>query len=290
MSESGERPRRRDAILLLPDADAACMNSTPATERFRHLHRGGLLLLANAWDAGSARLVESLGAPAVATTSAGLAWAQGHADGDRLPPERLLAAVAPIARTVRVPLSVDLESGYSDDPGAVAELVLRLAGLGVCGINLEDGAGPPERLCAKIERIKRACAAAGTDVFVNARTDVYLLGLAPAGERVAATLARAAAYREAGADGLFVPGLSAEAEIGMIAAAAGLPLNLMLVPRLPELERLRALGVRRLSAGAALAKRVYGLLAGLGARFLREGRLPDGPAMDYAALNALFER
>ena len=115
---------------------------------FRALHAPGrLLLLPNAWDAGSARLIEACGATAIATTSAGVAWARGHADGHELPVEKLLAVVTDIARVVSVPLSVDAEGGYSDDPAQVGELARQLAEAGAVGVNLEDGGAPPGRLC-----------------------------------------------------------------------------------------------------------------------------------------------
>lgn len=266
------------------------MTTTSAFETFRRLHGNGLLLLANAWDAGSARLIESLGAPAIATTSAGVAWSHGYADGDHLPVSRLVATVTDMLRVVRVPLSVDIEGGYSDDPATVAETVARLADIGVAGINLEDGNASPDLLCAKIEHIKRACAKAGTNVFVNARTDIYLRGLAPAGARVEPTLARAARYREAGADGLFVPGLAERDEIRAIASDAGLPLNLLLRPQLPDIDELASLGVRRLSAGSDLAEFAHGLTRQLAEGFLRNGRLARdaAEAMEYGDLNGLF--
>src|SRR5687767_8449868 len=171
--------------------------------QFHDLHARGVLLLPNAWDAGSARLMESLGAKAVATTSAGVAWSHGYPDGDLLPVRRLVATIADIVRVIRVPLTVDVEGGYSDDPAAVAETVAGLIDVGAVGINLEDGGGDPELLCAKIEHIKRASARLGVALFVNTRTDMYLRGLAPPERRVEETLARAARYRAAGADGLF---------------------------------------------------------------------------------------
>src|SRR6185436_19077316 len=143
---------------------------------FRQLHERGLLLLPNAWDAGSARLMESLGAKAIATTSAGGAWARGDNDGNRLPVPKLIGVVEEIARVVRVPLTVDLEAGYSDEPSAVAETAARVAAAGAVGINIEDGEGSPDLLCAKIEAVKRAAQGSGVDLFVNARTDVYLAG------------------------------------------------------------------------------------------------------------------
>lgn len=261
--------------------------SHPAAD-FRRLHAGGVLCIANAWDAGSARLIESLGAPAIATTSAGVAWSRGYADGDHLPIDALLATAAEIARVIRVPLSIDVEGGYADEPEVVAGHVVRLAEVGVVGINLEDGSGAPAALCAKIAAIRRALAARGLDVYVNARTDVYLRGLAAPEQRVEATLQRAAHYREAGADGLFVPGLTDADAIRAIAAGAGLPLNVMLRPQLPPLPELEALGVRRLSAGSDLAEAAYAQVRTLAGGFLHDGRAGDAPRMDYGAINALF--
>lgn len=268
------------------------MERNEQAARFRRLHDDGLLVLANAWDAGTARLIESLGAPAVATTSAGVAWAQGFPDGDRLPVPRLVATVEAILAAVRAPLTVDVEGGYSDDPAAVGELVARLAGMGVAGINLEDGGAAPALLCAKIGAIRRACAARGLDVFVNARTDVYLRGLVPAEQRVQETLARAAQYREADADGLFVPGLADQDGIIAIADAARMPLNLLARAALPAADDLRDWGVRRLSAGSDIAQSVHRRTATLAAEFLRTGLSAplSADAMPYGELNALFAR
>lgn len=263
---------------------------TTAATRFRALHAHGLLRLANAWDAGTARLIEHLGAPAVATTSAGLAWAQGWPDGDKLDVDALLHAVAGIARVIEVPLTVDVEGGYSDDPAAVADTVLRVVQAGAAGINLEDGAGDPALLAAKIRAIRDACSANDVDVFINARTDVYLRGLVDEGARIDETLARAARYRDAGTDGLFVPGLVDAEAIRTLASRCGLPLNVMLRPQLQDLAALEALGVRRISTGSALAESMYGRLAAQVETFLRDDRttLPDPQAMGYGAVNGLF--
>src|SRR4029077_14943251 len=222
-----------------------------AAGSFRQLHRGPeLLLLANCWDAGSARLLASLGARAVATTSAGVAWAHGYPDADALPVDRLIATVGAMARVIQVPLTVDMESGYSNDPVAVGDAVAALVDAGAVGINIEDGAGSPDLLAAKIGAAKQAAARRGVDLFVNARTDVYLRGLVPEGARAAETLVRAARYRDAGADGIFVPKLVAPDAIREIAAAAGLPLNVLAWPGLPPAAELAVLGVRRLSVGS----------------------------------------
>ena len=188
------------------------------------------------------------------------------------------------------PLTVDAEGGYSDDPSRVAETVLALVEAGAAGINLEDGGAPPELLASKIEHIKRAAARRKADVFVNARTDVYLRGLVPAPARVEESLARARRYREAGADGIFVPKVVEPAEIRELAASAGIPLNVLACPGLLPARELAGLGVRRLSAGSGIAAVAWGRAAALAAAFIRDGAsepLADGP-MPYGAINALF--
>ena len=261
-----------------------------AAQAFHQLHQGGLLPIANIWDAGTARLVESLGAKALATTSAGVAWSHGYPDGDLLPTDRLVATVESIARVVAVPLSVDIEGGYSDDPSAVAGLVGRLIDAGAVGINIEDGAGSPEVLCAKIERIKKTGAALGVDVFVNARTDVYLRGLSSAENRLAETLARAERYDGAGADGIFVPALIDADEIRQIASGTRLPLNVLAYPGLPAAAELENLGVRRLSAGSGITQAAYGRIAMLARDFLARGESPPlgQGAMMYPEINGLM--
>lgn len=259
---------------------------------FRALHApGGFLVLPNAWDAGSARVIEECGAPAIATTSSGLGWANGYADGGALPPRVLADAVAAITRVVRVPLSVDAEAGYADDPAAVAEVVAAIVDGGAVGINLEDGTQPPDLLCAKIAAAKDAAARAGVDLFVNARIDVFLRGLVPAGERVAATVDRARRYLAAGCDGVFAPRASAPDDLRALAAAvAPAPLNVMAVPGLAPATELRAAGVRRLSAGSAVAAAALARARSLATDFLRDGRSDPlfTESVDYAGMNALF--
>lgn len=136
---------------------------------FRDLHRSGLLILPNAWDGGSAALMRSLGARAIATSSAGAAWSLGWPDGDALPVERVVQAARDVVRAAQdVPVSVDFEGGYSDDPVAVAALALKVVEAGAQGINIEDGGGAPEALAAKIAAIR---AAVGGELFINARCE-----------------------------------------------------------------------------------------------------------------------
>lgn len=255
---------------------------------FRHLHDGpDLLILANCWDAGTARMVADQGARALATSSAAVAWSHGYADGDRLPVQLLLSTTRAIARVIDVPLSVDCEAGYSDDPAKVAETIAAVVDAGAVGINLEDGRAAPELLARKIERIK-----ARTDVFVNARIDVYLKALTPPAERVPETIARAARYRAAGADGIFVPGLIDPVEIAAVARAIELPLNLLARPGLPPGATLRELGVRRLSAGSDLAQTQWARLGGLVRDFLTDGRSEPlcEVTTSWAEINARFSR
>jgi len=262
----------------------------PAAERFHHLHREGLLVLPNAWDAGSARLIESLGAKAIATTSAGVAWSHGFPDGDTLPWPLLRATVADIARAVRVPVSADVEGGYSNDPAAVGETVAAVIDAGAIGINIEDGAGDSELLCAKIERAKNAGERLGVKLFVNARTDLYLRGLATNERRVEETLARAERYRSAGADGIFVPGLADPEEIRAVAQGSPLPLNVMAWRGLPSAAELEALGVRRLSAGAGIIQAAYAKTRRLAAAFLETGASDavTSESKSYPEINALL--
>jgi len=267
------------------------MPDSTAQETFRSLHAGSApLLLPNAWDAGSAALIESLGAKAIATTSAGLSWARGYADGDALPPDELVAAARAITRAVRLPLSVDMEAGYSNEPPAVAELALRLADVGAVGINIEDGSHAPDLLCRKIEAIRRAV---GAGMFINARIDVLLRALATGDAAVEAICRRAESYRAAGCDGIFVPGLAELQGMATIARAiAPLPLNVMLLRGLPGLEVLQQHGVRRLSAGSALAQAALAHTAGLVAKFLAgDAQAVFGaPGADYSRTNALFAK
>jgi 2-methylisocitrate lyase-like PEP mutase family enzyme len=268
------------------------MTTTDLAATFRALHQGpDVLVLANAWDAGSARLIESLGARAAATTSAGFAWALGYPDGNAVPVDVLAAAIATIARVIGIPLTADIEGGYSDDPQAVGETVARVIGAGAVGINIEDGSGSPDLLAAKIGAAKRAAAREGVDLFVNARTDVYLRGLVPAKQRAQEAIERGRRYREAGADGLFVPVLAKPPEIRKIVKNSALPLNVMAVPGLPKKAELAALGVRRLSGGAAIAMSVMGHAAKLATAFLAKGDSDrvGKDAMPYPQINGLFK-
>ena len=266
----------------------------PATSRdFRRLHEGPApLMLPNAWDAGTARLIENLGAKAIATTSAGVAWSRGYPDGNALPNDQLIALTRDIARAIRVPLSIDVEAGYSDDPGTVAQLVVAILDAGAVGINIEDGADTPDLLCKKIGSIRERSAHSGVDLFINARTDVYLRRIASGAAAVEEVIGRAARYRSAGCDGLFVPGLADGSAMAEIAAAIKpMPLNIMAAPGLLSIDALQNYGVRRVSAGSAIAQAAFGCAGRLAAGFLA-GTVSEmfSAAAEYGAMNALFAR
>lgn len=262
--------------------------TSPLHARFVALHEAAEpLLLANAWDAASARLWQELGAPAIATTSAAVAWSRGYADGGALPRRDLLDSLQGIARVTSVPVSVDIEDGYSDDPRDVAELAAELAAVGAVGINLEDGAGEPALLAAKIRAIRERLG--DTPFFVNARTDVYLRGLASGQAAVVETIARLSRYREAGADGGFVPGLAALDDVAAISSAVPIILNLMAVPGMPPVAALRTAGVRRISTGPALFKVAFAAGRKAAEACLRSEFEPMfASKLDYAAMNRMF--
>jgi 2-methylisocitrate lyase-like PEP mutase family enzyme len=271
------------------------MSADPGlADKFHALHKD-FLILANAWDPGSARMIESCGAAAIATTSSGLGWSCGYPDGNAIPVAVLGKAVADIARVISVPLSVDIEGGYASDPDTVGKNVAVMLDNGGIGINLEDGNDPPELLIRKIGAARAAGQRAGVKLFINARTDVYLHALVPKERMVEESIARASRYREAGADGIFVPGVIDPDAIRAIArAVAPVPLNAMVRPGLPAAAALKSLGVRRVSAGGAIAMSALSLTRKLATEFLANG---DSNALaaniqgvTYPGLNALFKR
>jgi 2-methylisocitrate lyase-like PEP mutase family enzyme len=218
---------------------------------FHKLHEE-LLILPNAWDAASARIVQDAGAKAIATSSAAVAWAQGYADGHHFPVENLIAVVEATARAVTIPISCDAEGGYSDDPKQAAENVAKLIDAGAVGVNLEDGKQPHDLHLKKIEAIRAMAEKKGVKLFINARTDVILKALVPPEQAVEETLRRAAGIERAGASGLFVPGIADAAQVSAIVAGTKLPLNVMARPGAPPATQLRELGVRRVSAATGL--------------------------------------
>jgi len=256
--------------------------SQTAADRFHALHAGpDVLLLPNAWDAASAALMEDAGAQAVATSSAAVAWARGYADGDALPVSALIDVIAGIARVVSVPLTADIEGGYTDDLATLAETAAAVIGAGAVGINLEDGRRDPDLHARKIEAVRAAADRAGVNLFINARTDVYLAGLAQGEAALAETLRRAALYVEAGASGIFVPLPIEEDLLSTLVAGITLPLNAMGRPGMPSAQRLGELGVRRLSSATGPFTAAYGAMLAATRTYLA-----DGDTTGYAAAGA----
>ncbi|MEU0937227.1 isocitrate lyase/phosphoenolpyruvate mutase family protein [Embleya sp. NPDC005971] len=266
---------------------------------FRALHTGAApLALANVWDAAGARLVADAGASAVATTSAGVAWGLGAADGDRLGRERALELVARVVAAVDVPVTADIESGFGEDPEGVAETIRGVLAAGAVGVNLEDAlhAGPvPLRAVAdQVERIAAARAAAdsaGVALFVNARVDTYLRGAGGPADRLRETLDRATAYLAAGADGIFVPGVTDPTTVATLVEALPAPLNVLVGPGAPTVAELGKLGVARVSLGSAIAEAAYAVVRRSARELFETGTytaLTD--SIPYGDLNALLAR
>lgn len=256
--------------------------------KFHALHQD-FLILPNAWDVASARVIEAAGASAIATSSAAVAWSQGYADGHHFPPARLIETIAAIARAISVPITADAEGGYSDDLAEVRDNITKLIDAGAVGINLEDGRASHDLHVRKVEAAREAGAKAGVSLFINARTDVYLKELVATDAALEETLRRARALRAAGASGLFVPRASL-ADIPGIAKEAGLPLNVMAMPGLPDAAGLKALGVRRLSAATSTFNAAYAALREATDDFLSSGNSEvlwarRGQPLDY---NKLF--
>jgi 2-methylisocitrate lyase-like PEP mutase family enzyme len=249
------------------------MDQKQRVAEFRALHAPGqLLVLPNAWDAASAKIAEQAGAKAVATSSAAVAWSHGYPDGDIMPRDVVMSAARETLRVVNLPVTVDSESGYSDDPAKVADHVMALIDLGIAGINLEDGISPPELLMAKIKAIKSAAKAKGADIFVNARTDVYLQNLVANDKKLAETIQRATLYEHAGADGIFAPFANDVSDIRAIVAATALPVNMLANKAAPEVAVLKAAGVRRISIGALTARAAYGQAMKVVKMLLNDGK------------------
>jgi 2-methylisocitrate lyase-like PEP mutase family enzyme len=226
-------------------------------DRLRALHQSPpIFVLPNAWDAASARIFQTEGFPAIATTSAGVAAALGYPDGGVVPAREMIEAVARIVRAVDVPVTADIEHAYGATPDAVAEVVLRVIAAGAVGINIEDlvpGGAELEPIplqADKIKTIAKAAANAGVRVVINARTDVFLRGLGEPGTRLSVALERGRAFLAAGADCIFVPGVRDRDTISELVRGIGGPINILATKGTPSIADLEALGVARVSLGS----------------------------------------
>lgn len=254
-----------------------------ASATFAALHGSPTpFLLPNAWDVASALFLQEAGFPAIGTTSLGVTAAAGLPDGAGAGRELMLSLAETLTARLRVPVTVDLEGGFSDDPAEVADVAKRLADVGVAGVNLEDGRPDGQlRQSGQHAAIIDAVAAV-PGLFVNARTDTYWLKVGCADGRAEETLRRLAAYRDAGASGVFVPGLTDPGVTHAVANEVGLPLNVLWQPG-RALAELGAIGVRRVSTGSALYR--HALAGGVAAaRAAAQGEVPSQSASSYAAV------
>ncbi|MCF6225152.1 MAG: isocitrate lyase/phosphoenolpyruvate mutase family protein [Xanthomonadales bacterium] len=224
---------------------------------FKQMHaQDEPLFLPNAWDILSAIIMQQNGFKAIGTTSWGIANSLGYQDGERIQFAELLTIVNKIVSAVEIPVTVDVESGYSEDMDIVAKNILQLANMGVVGINIEDSLKSKPSLrdknahCEQIEKIRNILNKNGyQEFFINARTDTYLQLKNPLAE----TLERAVDYVSSGADGIFVPGLSQAEEIKQLTATIKAPLNIMSLPSLVDTKGLKELGVKRFSLGSSFS-------------------------------------
>lgn len=256
------------------------------------LHSGPGFILPNAWDAGTARILEQVGFPSIGSTSAGISWSLGLPDGEMLDLDTMLERVARIIDVVSVPVTVDLEAGYGETANEVAHSVARAAEIGAVGANLEDaGRDGLFGVDVAVERLTAARAAAPKGTFVlNARTDTYFTDTD--GDVFGETVARALRYVEAGADCIFVPGVVDEGTIRRLAVEIPAPLNVVAgLANVIDAPRLFELGVRRVSLGGSLARAALTLVTRAGQELLDYGTLNflDG-AISYADLQQRFGR
>jgi 2-methylisocitrate lyase-like PEP mutase family enzyme len=259
LAETGESER----ALIMGDHEV----QKSKANAFRQMHRGPrILVLPNAWDVVSARLFEETGFGAIATTSAGVAFTLGYPDGQRISREEMLARVTRIARAVKVPVTADVEAGYGNRPEDAASTALGVIEAGAVGMNLEDGTGdsqtPLVDLALQLERIhavREAAMKTKVLIVLNARTDVYLDEVGAEATRYDAMLQRAVAFRDAGADCVFVPGVRDAETIGRLVKDLMCPVNILVGPGSPPVAELEALGVARLSVGSAIMRASLGV-------------------------------
>jgi len=266
---------------------------------FLAMHAGGdPLLLPNVWDVASARIVEEVGFPALATSSAGVAFSLGYPDGQRIHKDRMMAAVARIAQAVKVPVTADVESGYGNDPEDAAGTARAIILGGAIGMNLEDSTGDRERPLVelslqmeKIRAIRRAADSLDVGLVINARTDVYLLQVGEPSSRYDETIRRLSAYRASGADCVFVPGLKDAATIKRLVNDVKCPVNILAGPGSPSVRELQALGVARVSLGSGPMRAALGVLRRIAEELKTSGTyelLADAPT--HSEMNQLLKQ
>ena len=261
---------------------------------FRDLHRGSkVLLLPNAWDVATARVLEQTGIAAIATTSAGIAFALGYPDGQKISRKEMLAMVSRIATKVKIPVTADVEAGYGDRPEDAALTARAVIESGAVGLNLEDGS---DRQLAdlslqleKIAAVRETSRAMGVSLVLNARTDVYLLQVGNPESRFGETVKRLSAFRDAGADCLFAPGVRDLPMISQLVRELHHPLNILAGPGSPSVPHLQEAGVARVSLGSSPMRATLGLVQRIAQELQNTGRyttLEGAPS--HAEVNKLL--
>jgi len=288
------------SVILLPSQEVAELTQKEKAEAFRRMHnRTRILVLPNAWDAASARIFEDAGFSAVATTSAGASYAAGYPDGEVIPREDMVTIVRWIARSVQIPVTADIESGFGSSPREVAETVRMVIEAGAVGINLEDTVHGAERqlydLPLAVERIHAARSAAelaGVPIVVNGRTDVFLLDIGERATRFEHAVRRLNAYREAGADCLYPMGYFDTETIAALVKAITGPINVMGLPGTPPAAELGKLGVARVSTASGPARIAMTATRKLAAELARNGNFDvfGGDTMTHQDANALLKK
>jgi 2-methylisocitrate lyase-like PEP mutase family enzyme len=265
-------------------------------DALRLLHvEGPMLVLPNAWDAGSARIFVEAGFAALATTSAGIAFSLGYPDGERISRDEMLAAVARITRRISVPITADMEAGYGQTSDAVAETVRHVIDAGAVGMNLEDRIEEKHLIefSLAVERVgaaRRAADAAGVRLVLNARTDAFEAPELPRDKRLAEAVRRGNAFREAGADSVFVPFVGDRGTIEQVVQQIRAPVNILGTPNAPTLKELAALGVRRVTFGSAPMRATLGLVRRMAREWKEKGTYGtlEAYGIPFADLQKLF--
>lgn len=271
------------------------MTPHPNISQFRSLHTPHTpLLLPNSWDAASARIIENAGAKAIATTSAGIAWSLGSADGNHLDLKSMIAAIARTVAAVSIPVTADIEGGYANHTDELAHTITEVINAGAVGINIEDthynDTSPLRPIEEQCERIRCVKTTAGNRLFINARVDTYLNGAGTPATCYQDTIERARAYVASGADSIFVPGLAELASIAELVDSIDAPLNVMAGPNSPTVDELANEGVARISLGPAIAQAGYALAARASKEFLTAGTYGslNHDDWDFTTINSLM--
>lgn len=272
-------------------------------ERARRLwelhHTGKILILPNIWDPLGALLLQDLGYPAVATASASVAYSNGFNDGEHIPFDDVLKILRQIATSVAIPVTADIESGYSDSAGKLKDNTLRLLDTGIVGINVEDTDKKTGRLYQideqyeRLRVIQKAAQDRDVPLFINARTDVLLRGNFPSAEAAYEEIVRRGrAYKDAGAGCFYPITLSDPVDIGRVVAAVDMPVNLLAMPGLPDIESLEKMGVARLSLGPGFLKTALSAMKNAAQRLKNRQGLADITATDITSdyLKSLVKR